>query len=114
RRARLVHGGAHPLDGAVEAAEDRLADEEMADIELDDGGNGGDSRDRVVAEAVSGMAFEPDRLGMRGGSNETLQLEAAMRTFSLAISAGMELDDRGAELLRHVELRDLGIDEERD
>jgi len=29
------------LDGAVEPVEDRLADEEMADIELDDGGNGG-------------------------------------------------------------------------
>ena len=63
-RARLVHEGAHAADGAVEAAEDRLADEEMADVELGDGGDGGDRPHRVEGQAVAGMAFEAERLGL--------------------------------------------------
>src|SRR6266849_3187973 len=112
--AALIHGHAHALDGTVEAAEDRLADEEMADIELDDGGNGGDRPDRLVAEAVPGMAFEADRLGMRSGGDDPLQLPLARSTRCVAISAGMQLDDRRAQMLRHVELALLGVDEERD
>ncbi len=33
--------------------------------------------DGVVGEAVAGMAFEAERLGMRGGGDEPLQVRAA-------------------------------------
>ena len=42
RRARGVHQRTHPPDGRVEAGEDRLADQEMADVELGELGDGGD------------------------------------------------------------------------
>src|SRR5258708_13587780 len=60
--ARLVHQRAHALDGAVEAAEDRLAHEEVTDIELDDPGNGGDRPHLLVAHALAAVAFGTHRL----------------------------------------------------
>ena len=59
-RARFVHQRAHAPDGSVEAGEDRLADEEMPDVEFADFRNGGDGLDRVEAETVSGMHFETE------------------------------------------------------
>src|SRR5258708_32584284 len=55
--ATLIHRGAHALDGAVEPVEDRLAGEEMADTELDDGGNGGDRADPNAPEAGARLAI---------------------------------------------------------
>src|SRR4051812_19984207 len=66
-RPHRVHQRAHPFDRTLEAAEDRLADEEVPDIELDDGRDGSDRPDRVEAEPVPGMALEPDRGGVGGG-----------------------------------------------
>ena len=40
--ARLVHQRAHAADGGIEADEDRLADQEMPDVEFADFGDGGD------------------------------------------------------------------------
>src|SRR3546814_15263480 len=56
--ARLVHQGPHAPDGAVEAAEDRLADQEMADVELDDGRDRRHWADAVIGQTVAGMAFQ--------------------------------------------------------
>src|SRR5258707_6235262 len=112
--ARLVHQRAHALDSAVEAAEDRLAHEEVTDIELDDRGNGGDRSHRLVAEAVAGVAFETDRLRMGRRLQESRQLALPRGTFCLAIGARMKLDHRRAELAGGVELGRLGIDEEGD
>ena len=92
--ARLVHQRAHAADGAVEAAEDRLADQEMADIELDDRRDRGDRPDRVEGEAVAGMAFEAERLGMRRRRRRCGRAGAARsRALGLAIGAGVQLDD---------------------
>src|SRR3974390_1408775 len=55
--ARLVHSDTHAFDGAVEAAEDRLADQKMPDVQLDDGWDRRDGAHRLVAEAVTRMAF---------------------------------------------------------
>src|ERR1700731_1625063 len=85
--SRLVHQRAHALDGAVEAAEDRFAHEEMADIELDDGGNGCHRRHRIEAQAMPGMAFEADRFGMGGRVDQPGQLALAPGPLGLAKSA---------------------------
>src|SRR5476649_2310676 len=116
--ANLVHQRPHPLDCAFEAAEDRLADEEMANIELDDRRDGGDRADGIEAEPVASMAFEPGRLGMGGGIDDALQLAArrlAARVLRPGVAEGtdMELDDRRAERHRAVERRAARLDEER-
>ena len=85
-------------------AEDRLADEEMADIELGQRRDGGDGADRVVGQAMAGMAFEADRRGMGRGGDQPFELALAFRALRLAIGAGMELDHRRAELPRRIEL----------
>src|SRR5258708_26711807 len=90
--ARLVHQRAHALDGAVEAAEDRLAHEEVTDIELDDRGNSGDRSHRLVAVAVAGVAFATDRLRLGCRLQESRQLALPRGTFCLAIRARMKLD----------------------
>src|SRR5690606_10485329 len=52
---RLVHQLAHPPHARLEADEDRLADEEMADVELAHLRDRGDRRDIIVGEAVAGV-----------------------------------------------------------
>src|SRR5579875_771730 len=66
-RAGGEHAALHFAHDGVEPVEDRLADEEMPDIELDDLAQGGDRGDVGVGEAVPGMAFEAERGGTRGG-----------------------------------------------
>src|SRR5579862_7078468 len=107
--ARFLHQDAHALDGTVEAAEDRLADEKMADVELDDGRDRRDRTDRVESEAMPRVAFKAQHLGMTRRENDPRQFRAAARRVTgierrLAISAGMKLDHRRAEALCHVEL----------
>ena len=46
--ARIDHQMAHPLNTRVQAAEDCLANEEMADVELDDFRHPGNRCDRVI------------------------------------------------------------------
>jgi hypothetical protein len=53
-----VHQGAHPLHGLRQAHEDRLADQEVADVELGDLRDGGDRLDRGVVDAVAGVDFQ--------------------------------------------------------
>ena len=95
-----MHQRAHELHRAVEPAEDRLADEEMADIELDDGADRRDRADRVEGQAVAGVAFEAERLGPGRRRGEAPQLALARLARGVAIGAGMELDDGRAEALR--------------
>src|SRR5579883_3153593 len=86
----------------------------MADIELDDLRNCRDGSNGFIAQAVSRMAFQADRFGMRGRGDETLELKAALCARGVAIGAGMQFDDGGIQCPRRVELPHLGIDEQRD
>ena len=54
-------------DGRAEAAEDGLADQEVADVELDDLGDARHGGDGIEGEAVAGMHLEAGRgRGVRG------------------------------------------------
>ena len=53
-----VHCGAHFSDGGLESDEDRLGDEEMADIEFHDLRQTRDDPCRLVVEPMAGMAFD--------------------------------------------------------
>src|SRR5512132_2919337 len=56
----FVHQHPHPRDALFQSEKDRLADQEVADVELDDLRNGGDRTDIVVAEAVAGVTLDPE------------------------------------------------------
>jgi len=86
----------------------------MADVELGDGGDGGDRPDRIEGEAVAGMALEADGLGMGGGMAQAAQLALALGVLGLAVGAGVQLDDVGADLAGGVELGWVGLYEQRD
>src|SRR5688572_18706823 len=59
----LVHQRAHLPDRGLEADEDGLADQEVADVELNHLGDGGDGADGLVVDAVAGVDLEPLGLG---------------------------------------------------
>src|SRR5690606_32456919 len=79
--ASLVHQRPNVGDGAFQPDEDRLADQEMADIELDDGRDRSDRSDRRKTQSVSRMAFEPDPLRMRRGTYDPRELRFARSAF---------------------------------
>src|SRR5580692_3757641 len=75
----LLHHRAHPPDRAVEAAEDRLADQEMADIELDDRRYRRNRAHRLEAQPVTGVTFEAEFLRENSRGDHALQLLHAPR-----------------------------------
>ena len=101
---RLVHQRAHPPDARVEAGEDRLADQEVADVELGDLRDGGDRLDIVEGEAVAGMGLDAVLDGERGGVGDAAQLLGARLALGMGVAAGVELDDRRAEPHRGLDL----------
>lgn len=62
-RSRGVDPSAHFDDGGAEPRKDRFANQEVANIELGNLGNGGDRRDRVVIDAMTGVDLKAQRGG---------------------------------------------------
>ena len=109
-----VHQRPHLPDGAVKSAEDRLSDQEMADVQLDDGRNGRNRRHGVEAEAMTGMAFQPNGFGMGCGDPDTVELaQAGGVIFGIAVGAGVKFDHRSTDGSGRIQLDRIGIDEQR-
>ena len=90
---------------ASEAGEDRLADQEVADVELDDFRHARRRRrDRVVGRAVAGMHLEArGRAPARHACEPRELARSAVGSPSsarLAVGAGVQLDHLGAEPAR--------------
>src|SRR5258705_8555721 len=69
-RAATVHRGPHGFDGVGEPGIDRLTNQVMADVELDDLGQHGDHLGTGVVEAVTGMDLQSRRAGeLRAGAD---------------------------------------------
>ena len=83
----------------------------MADIELDDARDRGDRAHRVVGQAMTRVALQSECLGAGSGIDETSKFPRARRALGLAISPGMQLDDRRADVARSLQLPCLGVDE---
>ena len=64
-RPRGVDPAAHFDDGVGQADEDRLAHQEVADVEFGHLRDGGDRRDGLVVDAVPGVDFEAERRRLR-------------------------------------------------
>src|SRR3990170_410134 len=73
-----VHQLPHPADARLETGEDRLADEEMADVELGELRDGGDRDDVVEGEAMAGVGLDPVLGGKRGAVGDALKLPCAL------------------------------------
>src|SRR5687768_1898967 len=94
---RLVHERAHFCDARIEAGEDRLADQEMPDVEFGDLRNGGDGDDIVEGETVAGMGLDPVLGGERGGIGEAAEFFHTGLAVAVGVAAGVEFDHRRAE-----------------
>ena len=113
--ARGVHQRAHAPDGRVEAGEDRLADQEVADVELGDARGWRRSARRSRSQAVAGMALEPE--GPRCAAAADASRSSSARcglALGLAIGADVQLDHLRADGDGGIELARIGVDEERD
>ena len=106
--ARLVHQRAHAPDRRLQSAEDRLADQEVADVELDDLRDAGDGADGVEGQPVPGMHLEAGgRRGLRGalaaGRSSRATPAGVVLERALAIGARVQLHDVGAEPRRRLD-----------
>src|SRR5262249_62404404 len=86
----------------------------MTDVELDDGRDRRDRTHGLVAEAVTRMTLEAERIGMRRRLDDPLQLALARLAFGFAVSPRVEFHHRRAERAGGIELPGIGVDEERD
>src|ERR1700691_4912875 len=80
-----IHQGAHAPDGAVEPAKNRLAYQEMPDIEFPNSRNCRYGGDGLEAEAVAGVTFEAELVRPRGGGDQPLQFSRSRSTRGGAI-----------------------------
>src|SRR5258706_8862485 len=108
---RRDHRGAHPADALDQTDEHRLADQEMADIQLPHLRDRGDGGDIVIGQAVAGMDLYPVLRGECGGIGEAAQLGGPGLALEFGITPGMELDYRSAEPERRFDLAWIGLDE---
>ena len=69
----VLHQPFHLLDAFGKAHEQRLADEEMADVQFDNLGNRCNRLDVVKGEAVAGVDFEAERGSARRAVADELQ-----------------------------------------
>src|SRR6185436_15121523 len=103
-RDTAIHRGAHRSDHPGKPAEDRLADQEVPDIELNDFGQRRDRLGGVEVEAVAGMHFETERARACSPIADALQLRAGGRRMAidhrLAPGTRVDLDHRGADIRR--------------
>ena len=88
---------AHPPVRSRQADEDRLADQEMADVELGELGDGGDRDDIVEGQAVAGVRLDAVLDRERGAVGDALAARGALLALDVGVAAGVELDHRRAE-----------------
>ena len=110
---------AHAPDAVVETDKDRLADEEMADIELDDFRERGDGAAVAWSRPWPACTSRPRSCGgpcalSTNAPPLALGLVRVRLRQRLAIGAGVQLDDRRAECARRLRSGGIGIDEQRD
>ena len=107
-----VHQLAHPPHRLGQAHRQRLTDEEMANVELDDLGNGSDRAHIGEAQPMARMALEAHLRGVAGGAAQAVELGRPRLRRGVAIGAGVQLDHRCPRGPGGIELARLGVDEQ--
>src|SRR3546814_19525709 len=82
------------LDRLLQAAEDRLTNQEMPDIEFGKLRNGGDGSDIVECEAMARMRFYAVFRRSRGGIGKATQLRAAFGSVQMRVTTCKKFDHR--------------------
>ena len=112
-----IHRRAHVSHHGGKAVENRLADQEMADVEFDDLGQRRDLFRGDEIEAVSGMNFEAGVPCECGAADDAREFGCRgvglARRQSVAPGAGVNLDHRRADSNGGFDLRRLGGNEQR-
>src|SRR5579883_2902004 len=114
--AATRHGGAHVRDRSGEPNENRLAHQEMSDIQLDDRRYRSDRLCARIVEAMARMHFEAEAAGEPHAFADARPLGfgtwlGAGRQ-GVAPGAGMNLDRRGMDAGSRLDLPGIGGDEE--
>src|SRR5262249_41069043 len=94
--ARFVHQAAHGAHAFLQPDEDRLADEEMADVQLHDLGNARNRLHGGVVEAVASVYLQPEAATIGGRVRDALALafeRVRARVERFAVGAGVQLHD---------------------
>ena len=106
--ASAIHGAAHGPDRVVEADKDRLADQEMTDIEFHDLRKRRDRLGARIIEPMTGMHFKAEDLGKRRRDPDPFEFARGDVVLAgsqrIAPGAGMKFDHRRADRMRGLDL----------
>src|ERR1700749_511167 len=109
--ARFIHQPAHFLNRIGEPGEDRLADQKMSDIEFADMRNGGNRRDILISETVTGMDFQTHVGAKLRRILDMLEELGPHLATGIGKSASMQLHHRRTQRSGSIELLAVGLDE---
>ena len=105
----------HFLDRLLEADEQRMGDDGVADIQLVDATNGGDGFGVVVMQAMPGVDDQSvTQAGLDTVANPRELAGPLGNAVGIGITAGVQFDSRCADTSGRLDLPRLGIDEQRD
>src|SRR5262249_5152410 len=110
----LVHECAHSGDRVLQPHKDRLAHQEMTNIEFRQSLDGSNRLDCIVGQTVTGMAFEPDGLSMFCRCDQACELALTDDALGMTIGPGMQLDNGCADRQCRIELDWVRFNEHRD
>ena len=99
-RPRLVHQQSHVRNRLIEATENRFANQEMSDVELNDFRHDGNRSYRVVGQPMSCMHFQSRCIGGSGCLSQSAHLGShafGVLQGKFAIAAGVKLYDIGTQ-----------------
>src|SRR5690606_9166555 len=112
-QARLHHQGFHVAHGLFPAVEHGLGNDGVADIELGNAIERGNGPDVAVVQAVAGVDPHAVAQAFGHGRAQALQFGFALGLAGLGVGAGVQFDDRRANLRRGLDLGDIRVDEQR-
>ncbi len=105
------------MDRGSQADEDRIGDEEMADVELDDPRECRDLPHGVVIKTMPRMTFDAERRGCLGRALQAREFSRGANCVALsrgiAPGAGVQLDNRRADRKRGFDRLWFRLDEKR-
>jgi len=114
----VIHRASHPAHRGGETVEDRLADQEVPDIEFSDLGQRSDPLRSDEVEAMASVNLEPCPHGKVCAANDAREFTFSRRGIAggkrIAPCSGMNLDHRRAHRGGSLDLLGLGGDEQRD
>jgi hypothetical protein len=102
----------HLTHGLFDSDDYRAGDNAVADIELDNFGNGGDGRNIIVIESVTAVNFQAEAPSQRSRASHGVALLLPTRSGCITVISGMNLHGVSPNRLASFDLPCFGIDEQ--